>query len=149
MKVCVITHGMSKTRLYRIWAGIIQRCYNDKKRYEWQKYGGRGIKTCDEWRRFEPFMDWALANGYSDNLTIDRIDVNGNYEPSNCRWATVYQQENNKRTSKYLIYNGKQKTVREFADEYGLIYSCLYARLKLGWSVEAALLTPSGGGKPA
>ena len=76
-------------------------------------------------------------------FTIDRIDVNGDYCPNNCRWATVYEQNNNKRTSKYISFNGKTGTVREFADKYGLAYSCLYERLKLGWSIDEALLTPS------
>ena len=76
------THGDSKSRLYRIWAGIIQRCCNDRERYEWEKYGGRGINVCTEWHKYEAFRDWALSNGYSDELTIDRIDVNGDYCPN-------------------------------------------------------------------
>lgn len=138
------THGASDTRLYRIWAGIIQRCCNSRSRYEWEKYGGRGVTMCEEWRNsFEEFAAWALLNGYSDTLTIDRVDVNGDYSQQNCRWSTVYEQSNNKRTSKYITYNGEVGTVREFADRCGLAYSCLYARLKAGWSVEDALLTPS------
>lgn len=139
-----ITHGRSNTRLYRIWAGIIQRCCNSRNRYEWEKYGGRGITVCEEWKNsFEAFESWALSNGYSDSLSIDRVDVNGNYEPMNCRWATIYEQSNNKRTSRFIEFNGETKTVREFADKYGLNYSCLYARLRNGWSVERALLTPT------
>ena len=137
------THGDSKSRLYRIWAGIIQRCCNDRERYEWEKYGGRGITVCEEWHKYEAFRDWALSSGYSDDLTIDRINVNGDYCPDNCRWATVYEQNNNKRTSKYISFNGETGTIREFADRYGLAYSCLYTRLKLGWSIEDALLIPS------
>lgn len=139
------SHGCSRTRLYRIWAGIIQRCYNNTEDYEWQKYGGRGIGTCNDWRDFGKFKEWALSNGYNDKLTIDRIDNNGNYEPSNCRWATIYEQNNNKRTSKMIFFNGETGTVREFADKYGLKYSCLYARLKAGWDVKSALLAPSQG----
>ena len=140
-----ITHGETGTRLYRIWAGMIQRCCNSSKRYEWDKYGGRGISICQEWREsFEKFRDWALNHGYSESLTIDRINVNGNYCPENCRWVTTYQQNNNKRTSKIIEFNGTTGTVREFADMYGLEYSCLYARLKSGWGVSDALLTPSG-----
>lgn len=137
------THGDSKSRLYRIWAGIIQRCCNDRERYEWEKYGGRGITVCEEWHKYEAFRDWALSSGYSEDLTIDRINVNGDYCPDNCRWATVYEQNNNKRTSKYISFNGETGTIREFADRYGLAYSCLYTRLKLGWSIEDALLIPS------
>lgn len=145
-----ITHGESQSRLYRIWAGIIQRCCNDRARYEWDKYGGRGISICEEWRdSFEVFRDWSLANGYEDNLTIDREDNNGPYAPWNCRWATTYEQKNNKRTSKRISYNGETGTVREFADKYGLAYSCLYGRLEAGWDIERALLTPSKGRKTA
>lgn len=141
-------HGYSKTRLYHIWGGMIYRCCNPDY-HEWEKYGGRGIAVCEQWKNFEAFRDWALLNGYDDNLTIDRIDNNGNYEPSNCRWATTYQQCNNKRTSKYLSFNGETMTIREFADKFGLVYSCLYARLKMGWTVRASLLTPSRGRKTA
>lgn len=137
-------HGASDTRLYRVWAGIVQRCCNDRERYEWAKYGGRGITLCEEWRNsFGAFANWALANGYNDTLTIDRIDVNGNYSPENCRWATVYEQNNNKRTSKFISYNSETGTIREFADRHGLKYSCLYERLRQGWSIQDALLTPS------
>lgn len=137
------THGGTGCRLYRIWGGIIQRCCNDRERYEWAKYGGRGITVCDEWRKYEPFRDWAMTNGYRDDLSIDRIDPNGNYCPDNCRWATIYEQNNNKRTSKVIVFAGESGTVRQFADKYGLVYSCLYARLQNGWSIEKALLTPS------
>lgn len=138
-------HGGANSRLYRIWAGIIQRCCNDRKRYEWEKYGGRGIRVCDEWKQYEAFKSWAINNGYSDDLSIDRIDPNGNYCPENCRWATSYQQANNKRTSKFITYNGKTATVREFADEYKIPYSCLYTRLRNGWSVEKSLNEPTRG----
>ena len=93
------THGMSKTRLYVAWRNMRIRCYNPKdKRYE--RYGGRGITVCDEWRNsFEAFRDWALSNGYSDELTIDRIDTNGSYNPSNCRFIT--RAENNANRNKW------------------------------------------------
>ena len=90
-------HGMKGTRLYRIWQGMKSRCGNPNIPC-YPYYGGRGITVCDEWKNsFEAFRDWALSHGYSDELTIDRMDVNGNYEPSNCRWASMAEQNKNKR----------------------------------------------------
>ena len=88
-------HGMSHTRLYDCWKGMKSRC-NRKRGICYHRYGGRGITYCKEWEKFEPFMEWALANGYSDDLTLDRIDNDGNYCPENCRWATQKQQAANK-----------------------------------------------------
>jgi len=93
-------HGGKHTRIYTIWCNIIQRC-NNPNYTQYEHYGGRGIRMCDEWRNsFEVFRDWAMSNGYADNLTIDRIDNNGNYEPSNCRFVCMITQARNKRVKK-------------------------------------------------
>jgi hypothetical protein len=91
-------HGLKGTRIYHIWTGMLYRCYNEK-HPNYKNYGGRGITVCDEWKNdINIFNNWALANGYQDNLTIDRIDNNGNYEPKNCRWIT--QSENSRKGNK-------------------------------------------------
>ena len=105
------THGMTKTRLYNIWQSMKQRCSLPSASC-YKYYGGRGITVCNEWQNFEPFCEWALANGYADNLTIDRIDVNGNYEPNNCRWLTIQEQQNNTRRSHNITFNGITKTLK-------------------------------------
>lgn len=94
---CFLTHGQTHIRLYSTWENMIQRCHNSNN-LRYKDWGGRGIKVCDEWREFEPFRDWAFKNGYSDKLSIDRINNDGNYEPSNCRWVDNITQMRNTRT---------------------------------------------------
>lgn len=121
-------------RIYCIWAGMLQRCYN-KSANSYKIYGGRGITVCDEWiKSYFAFEDWAVNNGYRDNLTIDRIDNNGNYDPSNCRWATKKQQQNNRRNNVIVEVAGVQMTIAEAADKYGIERGKAYQRIKLGWT---------------
>lgn len=115
------------------------RCYNPKdKRYK--NYGGRGIKICDEWlHSFESFYEWSLKNGYQDGLTIDRIDVNGNYEPNNCRWATWDVQCNNRTNNVYIEYNGEIKTLKQWCDILNIDYKKAHNRIhKLKWDAKRA-----------
>lgn len=116
----------SDLRLYRIWRAIQQRC-SDRKGREYHNYGGRGILVCAEWADnnsgFERFYEWAMANGYQSDLTIDRTDVNLGYSPENCRWITNKRQQNNKRTNVYLSYNGETHTMKEWSDILGVTYS--------------------------
>lgn len=134
-------HGGVGTRLYREWAGIVQRCTNPKNT-SWERYGAKGVTVCNEWRSFSAFREWAYANGYNDSLTIDRINPNGNYEPSNCRWASVREQANNKQGTLWIEYGGERLQLSYWADRLGINYHTLYDRLYLhGWSVEKALTT--------
>lgn len=130
-------------RLYRIWRNMRRRCYKSSaKNYNY--YGGRGIKVCDEWvDNFDAFHDWSTDNGYNNDLTLDRIDVNANYSPSNCRWVTWKVQNNNARFNHLITYNGVTKTLTEWCETFNLNRDAIYSRLnKYGWSVERALTTP-------
>ena len=118
------------TRLYHIWQGMKARCYNENNsRYD--KYGGRGIKVCDEWRsEYIAFHNWAISHGYKDDLTIDRIDVNGDYSPSNCRWATNEQQCNNRHTNIIIKIGNATKTLKEWCDIFEVDYLKTNARYR-------------------
>lgn len=138
-------HGMSRSRLYRVYISMFGRCTNPNA-HQYENYGGRGIKVCDEWHDFEKFAEWALANGYREDkrgkCTLDRIDPNGNYEPTNCRWVTMKTQERNRRNNKLITYNGETHCVAEWAEIVGLKAVTLHHRLKAGWSIEKALTAP-------
>lgn len=130
------THGKTGTRIHNIWRSMKRRCYT-KSHIEYKRYGARGIIVCDEWNNdFEKFYEWSMKNGYNDNLSIDRIDVNGNYEPSNCRWVTMKEQQNNRRNNHCITYCGKTMTTKQFSEKYNMNYSTLITRLSRGWSVE-------------
>lgn len=143
-----VKHDLSKTRLYNIFSGMKGRCYN-KKLKSYKNYGGRGITICDAWLRdFKTFYDWANDNGYADDLTIDRIDVEGNYEPSNCRWLPLSEQQNNKTDNLNITYKGKTQTLMQWSKELGINYNTLRNRLhRSKYSIEDAFEKPVQGGK--
>ena len=139
LRSLTMTHGKSNTRLFRIWAHIKDRCFNENND-AYKNYGGRGISMCLEWKNdFMSFYNWAKENGYNNNLTIDRKDNNGNYEPKNCRWITAKEQHRNTRRNKFLIYNGEKHCISEWAEILGLRKDTILSRLKNGWSIERAL----------
>ena len=136
-------HGLRyvEKRLYNIWSHIKCRCFDPKDKY-FKNYGGRGINMCDNWKySFSSFVTWAKQNGYSSELTIERINVDGDYTPGNCRWATRREQNRNKRDNIFLTYNGETLCLSDMANKYGVSYQNLRYRLKKGWSIEAALFT--------
>ena len=125
-------HGMTGTRIYRAWTNMKKRCMDTNcPRYE--IYGGRGITVCNEWFEFMPFYNWAMSNGYADTLTLDRIDVNGNYEPSNCRWVDMTTQIRNRRDSRWAEIDGVNHTLKEWSDISGIDYNTICTRYKRGW----------------
>ena len=135
-------HGCTNTRLFHIWQHMKARC-NCPTNKAYGDYGGRGITVCPEWNDFLSFKEWAENNGYSDSLTIDRIDNNKGYYPENCRWTDFYVQSNNRRYNHLVEYKGEIKTLAQWAIIADLPKTTLYNRLEvLGWSVERALTTP-------
>lgn len=134
------THGLSNHRLYRLWTDMKTRC-NNPNSYPYARYGNRGISICSEWANdFMNFYNWAMANGYNENMTIDRIDNNGPYSPENCRWVTPREQATNKTTNIMITFNGKTACLSEHCTELGLNYNRIHDRITyLGWSVEQAL----------
>lgn len=133
-----LRHGESHSKIHKTWRNMRYRC-NNPNCMSYKNYGGRGITICKEWDSYESFRDWALANGYSEGLSIDRIDVNGNYEPSNCRWVSTKTQNNNTRKNHYLTYNGVTHTIQEWSDITGINWTTIKARIDMGWTVEKAL----------
>lgn len=135
------THGQTDTRINRIWRRMKARCNNPHVK-DFPYYGGRGIKVCEEWSKsFETFRDWANANGYSDALTLDRIDTNKNYSPDNCRWVDRITQCRNKRANVLLTLYNITKTETEWSEICGLNRHTIRHRLDRGWSVEKTLTT--------
>lgn len=135
-------HGLSGTRLYNIWKNAISRC-NDSSDPKYASYGARGITFYEPWiEHFEYFFEWAMRNGYSDGLQIDRIDNEKGYSPDNCRWVTQTENANNKRTNRCITVNGETHTLAEWARIKRISSSAIRRRLILGWSEERAIETP-------
>lgn len=124
------THGMSNTKLYKVWRAMHDRCYN-KNTEAYKNYGNRGITVCDRWHKFENFLE---DMGEPKNFeSIDRINNNGNYEPENCRWATMEDQANNKRNTRFILLNNERKSITAYSGISGINKNTIYARLSNGW----------------
>lgn len=148
-----VTHGLSlgpdgkRSRLYSIWANMLSRCRNPNIS-SYRAYGARGITVCEEWTDFPAFHAWATSNGYAADLSLDRIDNDGNYEPANCRWVTFERQNKHRRDTRYITFGGQTLPVSDWAVKLGLNVGTLRSQLgELGWDVERALTTPVGKGK--
>ena len=135
------THGMTDTPMYICWANMIKRC-NDPSYKQYQNYGGRGIAICNEWKTFQGFYD-DMKEGYNSLLELNRIDNNGNYDKHNCNWVTHQSNNRNKRNNDIWEFNGQEKCLTEWAEEYNINTKTLWARInKLNWSFEDALTRP-------
>ena len=145
INIAHIKHNKSNTRLYSIWKGMKNRCNSVKgKRHKF--YYDKGIKVCDEWQKdFINFYNWAIQNGYKENLTIDRINNDGNYEPNNCRWATITEQNNNQSKNIKIKYNNNIYSIKEFCNKFDIKRGTLDYRLKCNWSIEKIINTPIQG----
>lgn len=132
------THGLSKFKLYDVHRQMLKRCYDSNSK-DYPGYGGRGISVCKEWNDVHAFFNWAYKSGYKEGLTIERIDVNGNYCPENCTWIENKMQGRNTRRVRFLQYDGKSMSVSDWSRETGINIRTLINRLNLGWSVEKTL----------
>lgn len=135
-----IIHGSTPKKLYRCWLAMKSRC-NNPNNNRYATYGGRGIKVCKEWNEsYETFRDWAFQNGWKEELTIDRLNSDGNYEPSNCRWSSQKEQQNNRRDTIMITYQNKTQSLHFWCEEYNQPYHRVYQRMKkLGWTFEKAI----------
>ena len=131
-------------RLTNIYSMMKQRCYNTNSQ-NFKYYGGKGVSVCDEWRNnSQAFYDWAMTHGYKDGLTLDRIDNDGNYEPSNCRWVTMKEQDNHRSNNVILTLNGESHTIPEWSEILGIKQHVIRNRITRGWSVENTLMRKVG-----
>lgn len=137
-------HGGAKAheRLYSIWTNMRKRC-NNPKDPAYNYYGGKGVCICDAWSEYMAFKEWALENGYTDNLTIDRIDPDGDYSPENCRWVDMKTQANNKTDNHYVDIGGTVYTIQQWSEIYGIDSRVVNSRINIGWDVVEAIQTPN------
>jgi hypothetical protein len=138
-----VKHGQHGTKLYHVWAGVKDRCNNPNAKH-FKHYGGRGISICEEWKvDYIIFFNWAMEKGYKEGLTIERIDVNGNYEPSNCKWITQKEQAKNTTRNRKITYDGQTLNITEWAEELGINRNTLNARLnKANVNIKEAFTKP-------
>lgn len=132
------SHGLYGTRIYHIWNGMMGRCLNPNNK-DYKDYGGRGITVCEEWKTPGAFFDWALQNGFREDLTIDRIDVDKGYEPSNCRFVSNSTQQRNRRNNRVVEYAGQSHCIAEWAEITGINRRTIRSRLEMGWTPARAL----------
>lgn len=134
------SHGMSRTPEYKVWRAMQDRCTNPNNQ-SWDRYGGRGITVCDAWKDFTSFIaDMGIRP--SPGHSIDRIDGNGNYEPDNCRWATIHEQNNNREGNVLLTWKGETMTLVQWGRRLGICKETMRGRLRLGWTMERVVSTP-------
>jgi hypothetical protein len=136
-------HGYARkgqvTRLFNIWRGMLKRCNPLCNQHGIRRYAARGITVCPEWQDFEPFRIWSVSNGYTDDLTIERIDNDAGYSPENCRWATFQDQCRNRRTTNWIEANGERKPLVAWLETTGVTRAAYHARIVKGWDQARAL----------
>lgn len=144
IKKACIKHNMSNSKIYYVYKTMKQRCYNPSS-HNYKNYGARGIKVYPEWlgdNGFINFLNWSIANNYKEGLTIERIDVNKDYSPENCKWIPLREQFYNKTDTRYILYKGESKSLAKWCNELNLSYKKVASRLNRGWSSEKAFETP-------
>lgn len=134
-------HGDFGTKLYGVWAAMKRRCFNPNAAY-YADYGGRGITVCDEWLEYPAFKEWAITTGYAEGMSIERIDVDKGYSPSNCAWIPLKEQNRNKRLTIHLDYQGRSYTIKELSELTGLSERTIEGRYRRGWDIEKIVSTP-------
>jgi hypothetical protein len=130
-----VDHPVAKERLFNIWQGMRQRCNNPNANF-YEYYGAKGVKICQEWNEYKAFKQWAVENGYDEGLSIDRIDVDGGYNPNNCRWISLREQQSNKSNNVFVLYQDEDITLAELSRRTGLSLPMLHRRYHAGYTGE-------------